>query len=421
MRFLKKILIALALVIILALLKWWPAGRYPEALVFTANLPGCLQLLVLAWAVWTGILEGIIPLQPTSARRLSWVLFLALTLMGEAACGWWVHHPRSIPSPLRASFRYFYDNYQRDILQYNRGISAYDSGLFYRMKPSSRALFSNIEFSDSILTDARGFRQQDTAGTPAYRILCLGDSYTLGWGVPYRQSYPFLLSASIGLPVLNTGMSSYGTAREVASVRGLPMDSVSAVVIQYSYNDQPENDRFRENGFSLVVSPPSVYDSACRSLQWSRFYFPGKYLLTISKIFLGLQLHHWLESRRGSAAGIQDSSLEKKYNDMAEGFLAVVKRSGWNFNKLHLYVFDVCEYESMNDLFAQALEKKLALKENRDFFKEHLHVLHLAGRLQPADYYILDGHVRASGQQKIAAMLDSCMKMDASMAGHSKP
>ena len=58
-----------------------------------------------------------------------------------------------------------------------------------------------------VSTNAKGFR-----GPPlepqktSYRVLCLGDSVTFGWGVAEDESYPARLRKSLGLEVINAGV-----------------------------------------------------------------------------------------------------------------------------------------------------------------------------------------------------------------------
>jgi hypothetical protein len=62
----------------------------------------------------------------------------------------------------------------------------------------------------------------------------------MGWGVEQDQSFPQLLEKNSHQTVLNAGMSSYGTAREVQLFNGLNLSSVKTIFLQYHANDYNE-------------------------------------------------------------------------------------------------------------------------------------------------------------------------------------
>jgi hypothetical protein len=404
MRFLRKILLAIGILLILAGLKIFFKKHFPDSLFFHFNLISCLQLIVLSWAVITGLLEIIVwkDLPRSRARRNSFFIFLVLLFLAESGSYWMLHHPASIPRPMLTVARYYYSNYQRDILQYNTTITQYDSALFYRMKSNNRSLFSNIEFSDSIFTDTHGFRD-DTHALDHPLIICLGDSYTLGWGVHQQEAYPSLLRQMLKVPVLNTGMSSYGTAREIASIRSIDKSALRTVVIQYCPNDAGENEAYVNNNYKPLISPPSSYDSARNVLQWSNTWFPGKYICTQFKLLLSLQLLPRAQKVLLSTPAPAGNS--EQYDKEAGWFLEVLKRSDLNFDSTNVFVFEICEYQQLSGDFINALKKKLADPGINSIFKDHIHTLHIEKLFTPADYYILDEHIRPSGHLKLARLL----------------
>ncbi len=433
MRFLRKILLAIGLILLLACLKSLFRKLFPQSLVFTYNLLSALQLLLLSWAVVTGLLETTVwkRLPKRSARIKSFSVFLIILALADTGCCWLLHHPEHLPPRCLPAFSYYYNNYDRNILQYDPRLSRYDTALFYRMKSDLHGVFANIEFSDSILTDARGFRTNtSTPGhtdtfshpdTPGHAntqptVLCLGDSYTLGWGVSQDQCFPALLQDSLGTPVLNTGMSSYGTAREIASIRDLDKSSLSTVVIQYCYNDADENLACVNNGFHPVISPPAVYDSAISVLRWSNAWFPGKYACTLFKLLLDSRLHRLspdgpahptlpdpgLHRPRPTSTQPDDSA---RYTGEANRFLAILQRSGLDFTHTRVFVFDIGEYASLTGKFVTALEGQLAAPPFDSAFHGQIHPLHIENLLTPADYYLLDIHLRPTGHRKLASYL----------------
>ena len=395
MKFLKKVVVAIVLVILLSLAKTLLIRHLEASQFFFVNLVGCLQLMILCWAVITGAIESIPRIGASrQSAKISFVIFIALTLLGELFFYALLHRPRHIPQKLLSSCRYFYNNCQRNIMQFDTSCAKYDSSLFYTLKPKNRCVFGNIEFVDGFASDARGFR--NAADTPLNsQVICLGDSYTIGWGVQEQETYVHQLAGLLHLPVLNTGMSSYGTAREVYAVQQIGADSPKVVVIQYCYNDDEENESFAANGNRLKISSRAVYDSACRSLAWSRLYFPGKYLFTVSKIFFKQELDAWKNRRLKNI-------MQNDYQHSAALFVNVLKSSGWNFSKTRVVVFSIGEFESLNDGFINALDRQLRIPENMDWTRGHIQTLPVAKLLNPSDYYILDAHIRPSGHIKIA-------------------
>lgn len=425
MRFLRKILVVLVLIIVLALLKPVLQKHFPDSNSFHFNLLSVGQMLLLFWAVFTGLLERLVwkNLRPAAARVRSLFVFCALFAAVEATAGWLLFHPRHIPDTCLTAFRRYYDNYDRDIPQFNKKFARYDPGLFYTLRPNNRSLFTNIEFSDSIITDSLGCRTgdrpTDRAAQPANKpadqatsradqapdqagqaeIFCLGDSYTFGWGVQQKEGFPALLQNILHEKVLNTGVPSYGTARELTSIKPLDKKNVSAIVIQYCYNDAEENDTCVHNNFQPVISSAATYDSAVRRVWWSQRWFPGKYSCTLLKLLADDKLtflHH-----RPPAPGHDLENIDKE----AENFLLLLGRSGLDFDRVHIYVFDIGEYATLTGRFLTAVEKKLATPEYSAQFRQHVHTIHIENLLTPDDYYVPDSHIKPSGHKKIARIL----------------
>ena len=59
----------------------------------------------------------------------------------------------------------------------------------------------------------------------------------MGWGVEQQETFAQIIEARTGLTVLNATVSSYGTAREIMSLKRLNSERMRFLVIQYSNND----------------------------------------------------------------------------------------------------------------------------------------------------------------------------------------
>lgn len=401
MRFLKKMLIALALIVVLALVKKICTKLSPDTHIFHQNLFGSLQLMSLLWAIFTGLLESV-AWKKKSARKAfvkSFIVFGIVIIITELCFAYLLHNPGSIPHNFTGLFGRYYNVYERDIVQYNRATTAYDTSLFYRLKANNRSVFRNFEFADSIFTNNLGLRNKPV-DIKKIKTICLGDSYTFGWGVQQDEAFPQQLEKILQAPVLNTGVSSYGTAREIESIRHLGLQDVENIIIQHCNNDYEENDIYIKDNYHLRISPIQVYDSACTILYWGNLYFPGKYFCTISKMVL----KGWAAFAGTKKPEEESGDLMQRGTKDAHSFLEILKRSGWNFGKTRVIVFSMDE-QNKSIPFIASLERELALPENASFFKGHLLIMHVASLLTPADYYILDDHLRASGHAKIARQL----------------
>lgn len=103
-------------------------------------------------------------------------------------------------------------------------------------------------------TDADGIRCGNRKRTAAGRdVLVLGDSHSWGLGVDDRETYTALLNRSSKDDFTSVSCASFGTARAFLKARQLIREDVverpSALVIQYCFNDRPENESFVESGF----------------------------------------------------------------------------------------------------------------------------------------------------------------------------
>ena len=80
----------------------------------------------------------------------------------------------------------------------------------------------------------------------------------MGWGVNNDETFPALIASKVEVPVLNLGVASYGTVREVIRIRMHPrFQDANCIVYQYSWNDFDENSVFLAMG---ALPPPTPKD-----------------------------------------------------------------------------------------------------------------------------------------------------------------
>jgi len=124
-----------------------------------------------------------------------------------------------------------------------------------------------------VKTNSWGFRDREYVipkPQDVYRIVVLGSSVTLGWGVPEEQTYIRLAEKWLGgktgrkkVEMINTAVGNYNTVREVESffAKGVLLDP-DMVILTFFIND-PQVLAIKEN--------PLLKHSQLAVLLWSRY------------------------------------------------------------------------------------------------------------------------------------------------------
>ncbi len=144
-------------------------------------------------------------------------------------------------------------------------IASSDPELALEHLPNQQAFLMGVEVS----TNSFGLRNDETIlkkPTNTYRILVIGDSMTMGWGVRQEKTYPAqleeLLNAeppdvfrnSVKFEVLNLGVGNYNTVQEIVYLRkvGLQFEP-DIIILGYFINDAEPTPLVRE-GFLIENS-----------------------------------------------------------------------------------------------------------------------------------------------------------------------
>ena len=106
----------------------------------------------------------------------------------------------------------------------SRALFVNDPAARFRNLPGARIEHDTPEFQVLYTINNQGLRAGADTGALSpgrLRLLCVGDSFTFGWGVQEQQAFPLLLNNNKGAdsrPVesLNAGVAGYGTNDEVA-------------------------------------------------------------------------------------------------------------------------------------------------------------------------------------------------------------
>lgn len=399
MRYLIKVLWGVGFIVLISLLIKLLDKIAPDATVFIHNFLTLIQFTILLWIILI-LLSGFIPWLKSTEKKIT-ILFLILTLP-EVLFTYWLYHPSQIPPICASAFRNYYDVTDRNIIQFNTDHSQYNVNLFYTLRPSSQFIFENKEFSDSFNTNKLGLRDDDNS-LHKPDIICLGDSYAMGWGVEQNETFAKLLSGKSGKKVLNAAISSYGTARELKNLYRLDTSNLKFIIIQYCRNDFTENEQFVQAGYSLNISAEKTYKSAVKTHYWNKLWFPGKHFITLTKSYASEKLARIMLEKKNEP----DDSSDIRLHQSAVYFADILRHSSINFNKIKVIVIDMNDKELMNNDFLNEVKELINTPKYKLHFNDNLITVPVADLLKSNDYYILDPHLRPSGHQKIAGRLSN--------------
>ena len=184
---------------------------------------------------------------------------------------------------LRVAFRHSLD-FSMEMWKYAVALKrpVADPNLGFVHAPNTSAFLMGVDMR----INSQGLRDREYSlvkPVGAYRILMLGDSTTLGWGVKAEDTVAKVLERTLGPPfeVINAGVGNYGTVQELTyyKTRGR-LFHPDFVILQYFIND-PEPVPSLKGAFLLdhsylVAFTASRWDRLLRVLHarpdWRQYY-----------------------------------------------------------------------------------------------------------------------------------------------------
>jgi hypothetical protein len=305
----------------------------------------------------------------------------------------------ALPRNVRVLFQQVYRHFNRSIIQFEPACAQYDPELTYVLKPG-RCSFDNVEFTTELRINRAGLRDEDSA-LEAPDVIVLGDSYVMGWGVQQDETLSRVLARASGLKVLNAGISSYGTVRELKLLDRLDTSRMKVLVVQYNQTDLVETVAFREHGGALPILAAGQYQATVDWYQARQGYWPGKYM---SGLFMKLTGLETLDPNAPPTPAAV-SSLEE-----ATLFVNVLAR-GTNkpLDEVRVVVFEASEQIRPPRSFL-ANVAVVSRGDGQPAHVRRLRPLDVAPLLEEQDFYSLDDHLRASGHEKIGRALAEVVK-----------
>ncbi|MEM6964368.1 MAG: hypothetical protein AAF573_06355 [Bacteroidota bacterium] len=332
------------------------------------------------------LLFGYVLFKFIKQRFRYWILALGVFELFIFTCFSCIKQGINFPEKLILQFQYLNLYRNTNSVQFDPELSQYDPELFYTLKPGSHT-FSNLEFSTNFSVNSLGVRD-DHNSIKNPKIICLGDSYTMGWGVEHHETFTQRLEKKTNVKVLNAGVSSYGTAREKILLDRLQIDSCKLLIIQFCDNDLIENRSFVENNFKLETSQKEIYKSSQNINKLRSEYYPFKWSFEVfAKIIrsvTGITKKRALANVQVPIDAIWLSDLSKIIDQIQESFTG----------KIILFHLEAFAKEDNYFPKIQSFFEK--------YPKENLYLFDAWSHLEREDYFYIDGHLKAGGHQKIA-------------------
>lgn len=121
-----------------------------------------------------------------------------------------------------------------------------DHDLGFRLAPGIRTRMRGPEYDVEVATNSLGMRDDEAGGATARRILLLGDSFAMGYGVERPKIFADLLEKDLSTEVVNAGTGGYELIQQprVLAKLGEQFEPDLVVYALYLGNDLAQNDEW---------------------------------------------------------------------------------------------------------------------------------------------------------------------------------
>jgi lysophospholipase L1-like esterase len=403
MRLLKNIAWIVALLVLCSGLKFLLNRISPASFIFHTNFLAGMQWLLLGGLAFWLVLQGIwrMTKKKDFSFPLSWLIFLFILVLAERYIVYRMKHAGTASRTMHEYLLRYYLMFERQLPEVREDCARFDPELTYTYRPGAACLQKNPEFSDSIYINSAGLRD-DEASLIKPEIICLGDSYTMGFGVKQQQAYPELLEQMLGMKVLNAAISSYGTARETMLFRRLDTTALKYVIIQYCFNDIEENNAYLQHKYSLPVRRRAGYELLVNAHKWATTNYPLKRVLTISRMVARDEIN--------ALSGKQVPTRQMNYDTAyvpaaAKAFLDILSHSTINFQKVKLLVVDMNRYPGFDHHFSNTAKQILDTAQYPQDFRNNIQFIDISTLNDRRYFYPLDNHMNPSGHERMAKLI----------------
>ena len=285
---------------------------------------------------------------------------------------------------------------ERNTIQFEPDCARYDSSLGYTLKPGT-CTFSGREFTNQYFINSLGVRDNEQS-LKQPEVIVAGDSFAMGWGVNQEETFAKIIEQKSGLTVLNTAISSYGTAREMQILSRVKTDRLKYLIIQYCGNDYDENREFYLSHNNLHAMSEEEYRHVIKIYNQSKDYFPGKYLMLKVK----KRIDEFKQKKKSEISEADKTETSPTNKDEVDLFLNAMIHSPINLTNVKIIAFVMNGRNPDDNIqFTEKLKKKISSHDYPPYIKKMI-VLDLSKALNNDHFYVLDDHLNSSGHDVIA-------------------
>jgi len=280
---------------------------------------------------------------------------------------------------------------QRQTINYLPDCAQPDPEVTYTLRPGT-CTFENIEFKSHYEINSLGVRDdEDSLHQP--KVIVLGDSVAMGWGVKQQEAFPQVLEKKTKLRTLNMGIASFGTAREMIFLNRAQVDNLRYLIIQYDHNDLNENKIMYEHKGNLPISQEQYFEYVEQHQKVYRNYFPGKYSIIFFKYLYGLLKEHFVK------VSLSDEGLISLEDEVNYFLYALVHGTSHDLSSVQFFVV-------ADEGFNLQLQKKIKSDEYPPYIQSIISLNKVDPTVEDYFYY-LDDHWTAKGHKDLADRLVS--------------
>jgi len=304
----------------------------------------------------------------------------------------------------------------RNTIQFDSNCFEISRSLIYQPKKNVSCIQDNFEFKNEVKFGKYRNRIDSYGESSIYDVIVLGDSHGMGWGVSDKEIFTNVLQAN-GKRTLNLSVSSYGTARELFTLRRWALKNpksykdVEFIVIQYEPGDINENLQYLKAP-NMVINAIN-FDTDWKD--WLKNEYSRKNLSHISykgypnliiypyiiKSFYSRKIRTLFGQNWNYFDGIEDGSKLKVRNHINHGetLLALLRSYKDILENKKIIIFVTDSYGIEVDRVRYNLEMEF-LKSEQDYLK-NIVFSSLDGDDISKYYYVIDDHINPLGHSEM--------------------